>query len=608
MYYNKKINFIFVMLVLTILLSGTGYTSDEKINLNFKAVDLRDALRTIAEYAEVNLIADESVQGKITINLKDLSFKNALKLISESSGLGWEYKNNTFFVAKESRIHDLFSVFTLKKIEIKNRDVKEVKLILKGIYPELQISADLKNNNLFLRGEIKKLKEIEELILLIDQKLPVINEIKDFEFIEVNNNNNLEEILKTIKLLYPDVNSIILKENNKILIYGNSEKNKEIKNIIKNNFQNKINQNKYKHSLIIDKLLFEQLKKIINKFENGVDYFYENKSGILYLEGKKGDIEFLLALLKKIKENRKPIYITKNKNLEYIDIKSVENLKKKIFPEIKLYSNFKRSLITIKGEKNKIREFINILEEIDKPRIQVMIEAQILEVSFRELKELGVNPGDLSRIKILDKKELDIDIELAEMFKLLKENGSAKVLASPTLMTVEGEKAELLIGDKIPMKIDKDDHEEIKYIEAGIKLQFLPLVTTNNEILLEVNPRVSSLGESISGSLPSINTREVSTNVRLKNRETFIIAGLIQEDIIKSKIKVPVLGDIPVLGNIFKSYEKSTRQNEVIIMLKPYIIENTHIKKDNYPQKEGKFRISIEEYNVWKEKMENLKF
>jgi len=237
-----------------------------------------------------------------------------------------------------------------------------------------------------------------------------------------------------------------------------------------------------------------------------------------------------------------------------------------------------------------------------------MIEAQILEVSFRELKELGVNPGDLSRIKILDKKELDIDIELAEMFKLLKENGSAKVLASPTLMTVEGEKAELLIGDKIPMKIDKDDHEEIKYIEAGIKLQFLPLVTTNNEILLEVNPRVSSLGESISGSLPSINTREVSTNVRLKNRETFIIAGLIQEDIIKSKIKVPVLGDIPVLGNIFKSYEKSTRQNEVIIMLKPYIIENTHIKKDNYPQKEGKFRISIEEYNVWKEKMENLKF
>ena len=607
MYYKKKIKFIFMILVFLIILSGTGYTSEEKINLNFKGVDLRDALRTIAEYAGVNLIADESVQGKITINLKDLSFKNALKLISESSGLDWKYKNNTFFVAKESRINALFSEYILKKIKIKNRNVKEVKVILKEIYPELQISADLKNNNLFLRGEINRLQEIEKLILLIDQKLPVINEIKDFEFIEVNV-NNLEEVLKTVKLLYPEVESIILKQSNKILLYGNPVKNKEIKKIIENNFQKKSELNKYKYSLLLDKSLFEDMRKIINKYGSEINYFYEDKSGILYLEGDKKEIDFLLSLIEKIKENRKTMYIIKNKNLEYIDIKSVESLKEKIFPKIKLYSNFQRSLVTIKGEKNDVKEFINILEEIDKPRIQVMIEAKILEISFRDLKELGVNPGDLSRIKIIDNKDLDIDIELSEMFKLLKENGSAKILASPTLMTIEGEKAELLIGDKIPMKIDKDDHQEIKYIEAGINLSFLPLVTNNNEILLEVNPRVNSLGETIAGSLPSINTREVSTNVRLKNRETFIIAGLIQEDIISSKIKVPVLGDIPILGNIFKSYEKSNRQNEVIIMLKPYIIKDTIIKKDNYSQKEGKIRLSIEEYNVWKEKMENLKF
>lgn len=596
-----------MILVFLIILSGTGYTSEEKINLNFKGVDLRDALRTIAEYAGVNLIADESVQGKITINLKDLSFKNALKLISESSGLDWKYKNNTFFVAKESRINALFSEYILKKIKIKNRNVKEVKVILKEIYPELQISADLKNNNLFLRGEINRLQEIEKLILLIDQKLPVINEIKDFEFIEVNV-NNLEEVLKTVKLLYPEVESIILKQSNKILLYGNPVKNKEIKKIIENNFQKKSELNKYKYSLLLDKSLFEDMRKIINKYGSEINYFYEDKSGILYLEGDKKEIDFLLSLIEKIKENRKTMYIIKNKNLEYIDIKSVESLKEKIFPKIKLYSNFQRSLVTIKGEKNDVKEFINILEEIDKPRIQVMIEAKILEISFRDLKELGVNPGDLSRIKIIDNKDLDIDIELSEMFKLLRENGSAKILASPTLMTVEGEKAELLIGDKIPMKIDKDDHQEIKYIEAGINLSFLPLVTNNNEILLEVNPRVNSLGETIAGSLPSINTREVSTNVRLKNQETFIIAGLIQEDIISSKIKVPVLGDIPILGNIFKSYEKSNRQNEVIIMLKPYIIKDTIIKKDNYSQKEGKIRLSIEEYNVWKEKMENLKF
>ncbi|MGM0437115.1 MAG: type II secretion system protein GspD [Bacillota bacterium] len=604
MLYNKKT--FLLLIIFLVIFSGTVCSNDDFINLNFKGVDLRDALRTIAEYAEVNLIADESVKGQITINLKNLSFQNALKLISESSGLGWEYKNNTYFVAKESRINDLFSEFTFKKINIKNRNANEIKLILKEIYPDIQTSVDIKNNDLFLRGEVKKLREVEKTILVMDKKSFVNNEEISFEFIEIKT-GSFEEIIKTINLLYPKIETIILDEINKILIYGNQKDNQNVKQIINNHFQNKKIPNSYKYSLILNKTLYDRIENLISKYKEELIIFYEEKNEILYLEGEKENVDFLLNLINKIKEERKPNIVIENVKLNYISIEYVENLAQKIFPEINFHSNFQRSLITVKGSENKVEELFSILEKIDKPKKQIMIEAKILEVSFRDLKELGVNPGDLSRIRILEKKDSIVSLEWPELFKLLKENGSAKVLASPTLLTVEGKKAELLIGDKIPMKTTNDGEEEIKYIEAGINLNFLPLLTSENEIILDINPKVSSLGETIGGSLPSINTREVNTTVRLNNKETFIIAGLIQEDIIKTKKAIPILEDIPLLGNIFKSYEESNRQNEVIIMLKPYIIDDYNKEKDNSSQEEGKFRLNIEEYNVWKEKMDKIK-
>ena len=604
MLYNKRLSF--VLIILLIISSGTVNSSDDLINLNFKAVDLRDALRTIAEYAEVNLIADESVKGQITINLKNLSFENALKLISESSGLGWEYKNNTFFVAKENRINTLFSEYTLKKVKIKNRNAKEVKLILSDIYPDIKISLDLQNSNIFLRGENNQLKEIEKTINIIDIKPTVNNKEKNFVFIDIKS-GNCEEAISAVQLLYPKIDVINLDNINKLLIYGNKKENEGVKKIIEKHFQKRPLEEIYRYSLVLKKSFYDQLKNLISEYEEEIGFYYDEENEILYLKGSKKKVEFLINLINKIKKHKKPITVIKNKNLDYISIESTEKLIQKIFPEVKYYSNFQRSLITVKGDENKVKEFLNILEKIDKPRTQIMIEAQIVEVSFRDLKELGVNPGDLSKLKILDNKDLEINLKWPELFKILKDKGSAKILAAPTLLTVEGKEAELLIGDKIPMKTTNDGKEEIKYIEAGIKLNFLPLLTSKEEIILEVNPKVSSLGETIVGSLPSIKTREVNTTVRLKNQETFIIAGLIQEDIIKSKKAIPILEEIPLLGNIFKSYEENSRQNEVIIKLKPYIINDYNKEKDNYSQQEGKSRLSIEQYNVWKEKMERIK-
>jgi len=151
-------------------------------------------------------------------------------------------------------------------------------------------------------------------------------------------------------------------------------------------------------------------------------------------------------------------------------------------------------------------------------------------------------------------------------------------------MTLNGEKARLLIGDRIPVIVEdvQEDHvtRSIQYIDAGITLEFTPWITTDNRINLEINPKVSSIGESVGSSLPSINTREVETKIRLEDGETFAIGGLIQDDIIESVSRVPLLSEIPILGELFKRQKVDKIKTEVIIFITPHIVRESIDKSE----------------------------
>ena len=599
---SKKIFLIIISIFLLILFSYNFFEkayAENLIDLNLKGVDLRDALRTIAEIGGVNLIADESVKGSITIKLENISFEEALKLISKSKGLGWHYKDNTFFVADEKRIDEIFSDFIIKKIKINNRNSKDIEMIITSLYPEVNFSVDNKNDFLILRGKNDILKEIKNIIYFLDEEYLIKHrDVNKFTFIDVKK-EEIEDIVMTIKLLFPEKEIIVLKNTSKILISGNKNNNKELLKIINEFYPKNKEKNFYKYSFKLGENTFNEIKNIINDYDK-INSSYEKNNNMLYIEGKKEDINFLINIINEFKEYKDELYLVENKKVNYLNCNYIENMAKEIFPDLKIYSDNKRSLMTIKGKNEKVKSFSSLVDKMDKPRLQVMIEAQIIEISFRYLKEFGVNPGDLSQINIISKDKLSLDYDWPDIIKLLKEKGNAKVLASPTLLTIEGEKAELLIGDKIPMKISGEESEKIKYIEAGIKLSFLPILTDKKEIILSVNPKVNSIGEIIGDSFPTINTREVNTKVRLNNKEFFVIAGLIQEDIIQSESKIPVLGDIPVFGSLFRSYNQNNRQTEVIIMLRPHIIDKSTKDSNNSSTTEGKYRSNIEEYNVWK--------
>ncbi len=161
----------------------------------------------------------------------------------------------------------------------------------------------------------------------------------------------------------------------------------------------------------------------------------------------------------------------------------------------------------------------------------------------------------------------------------LKENGLVKVLAEPNLVALSGQQATFLAGGEFPFPIPQAlGNVTIKFKKFGIGLTFTPVVLADNLISIEVQPEVSELDFTnsliFSGFvIPSISTRRASTVVELSDGQSFAIAGLIQESVREKISKFPILGEVPVLGALFRSSEFKRNESELIIIVTPKLVK-----------------------------------
>lgn len=160
----------------------------------------------------------------------------------------------------------------------------------------------------------------------------------------------------------------------------------------------------------------------------------------------------------------------------------------------------------------------------------------------------------------------------------LKENGLVKVLAEPNLVALSGQEASFLVGGEFPFPIPQTFGTiTIEFKKFGVGLTFTPTVLADNLISIEVAPEVSDLdfGKAIviQGFLiPSITTRRASTTVELRDGQSFAIAGLIREDLREKMSKFPLLGDVPILGTLFRSSDFQKNETELIIVITPRLV------------------------------------
>lgn len=240
---------------------------------------------------------------------------------------------------------------------------------------------------------------------------------------------------------------------------------------------------------------------------------------------------------------------------------------------------------------------------------QVMLKVRVVELARSELKRFGINWESLISAgsfvygvgvgrdlvsgaagAVFD-RAVNGDNTLFGGFRDGKQNinvavdalendGLVSVLAEPNLTARSGQKASFLAGGEIPIPVAGQNNQvTIEYRKFGVSLEFTPVVMSKNKISLTVLPEVSALSEAnrvttTSGvSVPSFTTRRASTSVDLGSGQTFAIAGLLRNDGTNSISKFPFLGDVPVLGSLFRSTSFRNDQTELVILVTPYIVK-----------------------------------
>ena len=252
------------------------------------------------------------------------------------------------------------------------------------------------------------------------------------------------------------------------------------------------------------------------------------------------------------------------------------------------------------AEARKIKEALHILDTATQ---QVTLEAKILSIEKSEEKNLGlqwnwdtlpqyITNGKSSNAKS-DAGNTGSDSSHQGHLRLWNQShasfcytatlnalitsGKAKVLATPSLITIPGKEASIFIGSHIPVVTEKHNNGEstysTEYVDAGIKLTYTPVVSRDGYITSTVHTEVST--PTLISELKNyrIISRTADTNVRMRNGETLVIGGLISEEEQKQLQQIPFLSKIPLLGALFRNHYNSKSKTEVIMLLTPHLSE-----------------------------------
>lgn len=193
------------------------------------------------------------------------------------------------------------------------------------------------------------------------------------------------------------------------------------------------------------------------------------------------------------------------------------------------------------------------------------------------------------------------NLDLNYAIDALESEGFVSVLAEPNLTALSGETATFLAGGEFPIPVPSLDKLVVEFKEFGVGLSFTPTVMADDRISLRVRPEVSQLSTdaaiSVNGiSIPALTSRRAETTVELGSGQSFAIAGLLQNNLSQSVRKFPGLGNLPILGALFKSDRFQNRETELVIVITPYLVKPTDKRRLLTPMEGKRNPTDIDRY------------
>jgi general secretion pathway protein D len=307
--------------------------------------------------------------------------------------------------------------------------------------------------------------------------------------------------------------------------------------------------------------------------------------------------------------------------LSNADVTEVANALRALLQTTRISVNKAENSVTLRDTADKVAVAERIVAMNDKQVAEVVVDVELLQVNTDKLLDIGliISPRSISAtvpaptnlttnlgaqltggqfnwqtLKQININSFGFTIPSAQI-NFIKDNTDAELLAKPQLRIAEGQKAQLLIGDKVPIPVTSFNSSNIngstivpvtsyQYQDVGIKIEVEPRVHHNKEVTLKLMTEVSNINGGVSNNgvtQPIIGTRTISSNIRLKDGETNFLAGLYRTDKAVTKNLIPFLSDIPVVGLLFTHDNTDKKTTDLVLTLTPHIIRIPDVTEED---------------------------
>lgn len=308
--------------------------------------------------------------------------------------------------------------------------------------------------------------------------------------------------------------------------------------------------------------------------------------------------------------------VTRSFYLANADVKQAMAMIRALVKTRDIFADEKLNLLIMKDTPDAVHLAERLIDSLDMAEPEVMLDVEVLEIARGKLRELGLRfpdqigygllqpsasttivnngvtqtstiPGGTLAPGFVDLRNrgalTSFVTNPALSLNLRNEAGDGSLLANPRIRVKNREKARVHIGDKLPVFTTTSTANvgvaaAVSYLDVGLKLEVEPTISLDDEVSIKVGLEVSSIVREIPGPASSlayqIGTRSAATVLRLRNGETQVLAGLINDEERNSANRLPGLGDIPLLGRLFSNQRSSSNKTEIVLLITPRIVRN----------------------------------
>ncbi|MBP9853626.1 MAG: hypothetical protein KBD53_02025 [Candidatus Omnitrophica bacterium] len=295
----------------------------------------------------------------------------------------------------------------------------------------------------------------------------------------------------------------------------------------------------------------------------------------------------------KLLEEHKVSRIVKIKNIAVQDAKDlVDSLTDKVNLSEELNS------LVIMGNPDDVAKVQKLIHDIDKPQLQVLLESKIIEMNKDALKDLGVDWSDQvvmgyqesgRPVSFSDPEDSDSPLyhfsqiqrnplQFDTTINMLETQNKAKILSAPRVTTLNGKEAEIFVGDEVPYTITNISGgvvtNDVRFVSPGIRLKITPSIIEDGFVVMKVEPEVSFIVafRGPNSEFPQVRTREATAYVRVNDKHPFVIGGILNQEDKQVLNRVPFIGRVPLIGNLFSYSLDTAVDTDLIITVIPTIV------------------------------------